>query len=109
MEGKHTPGPWTLALYDNGCFTVTGTMGDMHGAILCSRSDVPDRFVGEGSANAHLIAAAPELLEALKSLTNEARGFLSMADPEAHGQTNLRCLDRRIDEAEAAVAKAEGR
>jgi hypothetical protein len=59
--------------------------------------------------DANLIAAAPELLEALQSLANEAVGFLAMADPTAHGQTNLNCFQRRIDQARAAIAKAEGR
>jgi hypothetical protein len=65
--------------------------------------------IGTPVDHAHLIAAAPEMYEALTSLANEATGFLAMADPSAHGQTNLRCLQRRIDEACAAIAKAEGR
>jgi hypothetical protein len=91
VDTTHTPGPWTLALYDNGCFTVTGTMGDMHGAILCSRSDVPDRFVGEGNANAHLIAAAPDMKDALEFIAANS------GDPVMENV------------ARAAIAKAEGR
>jgi hypothetical protein len=100
VDTTHTPGPWTLALYDNGCFTVTGTMGDMHGAILCSRSDVPDRFVGEGNANAHLIAAAPDYHEAVADALTPNDGYNCeyVTIPRKAWQKIL-----------AAHAKAEGR
>jgi hypothetical protein len=86
----HTPGPW-----------------EKDDVWIQSKGDT----IAEvwDNSNAHLIAAAPDLLEALKSLANEATGFLAMADPTAHGQTNLKCLDRRIEAARAAIAKAEGR
>jgi len=51
--------------------------------------------------------AAPDLLEAAKALANEATAFLSMADKSIHGQTNIGCLQRRIDEVRAAIAKVE--
>ena len=46
-------------------------------------------------------------LQALIWLTNEATGFLSMADAEAHGQTNLNCFQRCIDAARVAIRNAE--
>ena len=42
--------------------------------------------------------------QALRSLANEAAGFLDMADIEAHGITNARCLHYRILEARIALA-----
>lgn len=45
-----------------------------------------------------------DLREAATKLVNEARGFLSMASPEVHGWTNIRCLETRIAELEAALA-----
>lgn len=41
--------------------------------------------------------------EALKNLANEAAGFLSMADPTNHGNTNMHVLAVRIDEAKALL------
>ena len=36
--------------------------------------------------------AALALYNALRSLTNEASGFIVMADRETHGNTNIACL-----------------
>ncbi len=44
---------------------------------------------------------------ALKSLANEAKGFLSMANPADHGNTNIAVLQHWIDNARAALAKLE--
>jgi hypothetical protein len=69
-------------------------------------------FPHAGYSNAHLIAAAPEMYEALKSLRNEVNGILALAREEFRpvvGNTNVRCLLNRVDEADAAIAKAEGR
>ena len=69
---KHTPGPWNMTA-DGGGFYVEG--GDLLVAsaqeVDPSASDAEDYFPGDTTeANARLIAAAPELLEALKALTN---------------------------------------
>jgi hypothetical protein len=72
---KHTPGPWTepriyrardneitrIAIYDS---NGTTTVHSINSACL-NRSTW-----NEALANAHLIAAAPELLEALQELSN---------------------------------------
>jgi|SRR6266571_6408483 len=50
-----------------------------------------------------------ELLLALRSLANEARGFVAFAEREAHGNTNIAVLRDRINHAETAIAKAENR
>jgi hypothetical protein len=85
MSG-HTKGPWKAEEFD--VVRATGPKEDRtiaFGALFGSES------ADEAKANARLIAAAPELLEALKYLL------------ELGGDD-----DRRIA-AEAAIAKAEGR
>jgi hypothetical protein len=57
--------------------------------------------------NAALRAELLDLVTALWKLANEATGFLSMANRESHGTTNMRVLQMRIDEARAVIAKAE--
>lgn len=57
----------------------------------------------EVSAHARLMAAAPEMLEALKALLAPYKGAFS-ADGHLHG-----CDLQTIDRAFAVVAKAEGR
>lgn len=63
MEKKWSKGQWKLSLFEDGAFTLwnRGTNKDM---VICQRNQVPDDMIDEGVANAHLIAAAPELYEA---------------------------------------------
>ena len=53
---------------------------------------------GSSEANARLIAAAPELLEALQKMLPELRGLSIVSDTAAE----------MLREAEAAIAKATG-
>lgn len=55
-HSKHTPGPWTIETYHNAFFRI---VRDRDSAELPSEC---------GPANAALIAAAPELLEALERI-----------------------------------------
>ena len=60
---KHTPGPWILHMGFDETYTISDTGGCEIGHIYCeSMGD------GEHEANARLIAAAPELLEAAKAV-----------------------------------------
>ena len=69
---KHTPGPWT-APEASGLITGYIWAHEPYGGIVAQVEDggqVPyDQE--QRKANAHLIAAAPELLEALKSLVED--------------------------------------
>ena len=70
-------------------------------------------------ANAHLIAAAPELLEALELATKELiadRDCLYDSISDADGNVvddadglELKELDRKIDQCQAAITKATGK
>jgi hypothetical protein len=89
----HTPGPWA---YD-GKFTVTIPTAD---GDLCFRS-TPE--------NAKLIAAAPELLEALQNLVYSAAGGADEAGCHLGITTRAKCLQcQRVDAARAAIQKAVG-
>lgn len=115
MSG-HTPGPWT-----NEDFTITADDGsvisDVHSIddFPCidqdNDADQLEKLNAELQANARLIAAAPDLLEALIKLTNESDGFMHLASAykEVFGVTNIEVLRRRIDEGRVAIAKAEGK
>jgi len=87
MDGKHTPGPWRIELYEN--FIVSGTISI---ATTCHN---PDRETTK--ANARLIAAAPDLLEALQVMLEHA-----YEEDWDMGQNGNYC----IDVATAAIAKA---
>jgi ketosteroid isomerase-like protein len=99
---KHTPGPWRneggiSATWEDGeevqvcaLFTTkwTYTEPDAHAKN--------DRMRRESEANARLIAAAPELLEALEAVMSGQIGGTPDLDAE------------RFQKARAAIAKARG-
>jgi hypothetical protein len=68
-ESKHTKGPWTF-IDHQGYNTIEG-QGEMI-ACIPTREDFRANFkTDEGQANRRLIAAAPEMLEALENLITE--------------------------------------
>jgi len=90
---KHTSGPWGITEDGDYIRQVNGGRRLYIAAVL----EVP--IEGETQANARLLAAAPELLEALKESLPQLRWA------NVHGS---RC-DELIAEVVAAIAKAEGR
>jgi hypothetical protein len=101
MSAQHTPGPWT-ADWNSGShgYTIAGD----HIAIGTAFSLLGKRYgTGEASANARLIAAAPELLAALGLLETASRRVAEGHEmPDAY-------LRKMCERARAAIAKAEGR
>ena len=81
---NHTPGPWTV-----GDDTQFMNQVEIWPAIGCAYGSGPEVI-----ANAHLIAAAPDLLEALQMVLD----YLNTGD--------MRPLDLR--KASAAITKARG-
>ena len=86
---KHTPGPWKLDDDD----AVIGITDD-GGNIVCLGPEGWEKSMARWEANARLIAAAPELLEALQSIVGE------LDEGEVWGSS--------ITKAKAAIAKATG-
>ena len=94
MSAAHTPGPWYL----NPRGWVVQSTGDIVTRLECSYNK---------EANARLIAAAPELLEALEGAEELAEGaikLLRQLDMET-GRIAAECVLR---DARAAIAKAKG-
>lgn len=88
MKTQHTPGPWTFNE------TIPRMVSSKEGYItrdIC-RMDASTMSALEQDANARLIAAAPDLLEALQYLM------------VAHGEQ----LDQAFQMAQEAIAKATG-
>lgn len=112
-EPKHTPGPWHAmnkfrpSYSDHGyrkVASLNGRKGDIHiYAEASNMYQVGSGYVwGDAESDARLLAAAPELLEAL-------RGMLQL-DEENHqrypGDEDV-CAEVRL--ARAAIAKATGK
>ena len=107
-NAKHTPGPWTKADRLNGpwwhissdhtiggnrCLSGKQAIACVHGESKKGSAAYAEMF----EANARLIAAAPELLDALKAMV------------EAHPVPSTACKERpAYEQAIAAIAKATG-
>ena len=108
MKAKHTPGPWELEEWE---FDY-GPTGDF--SIYQSRSKTPRMpiacvqlpFNGKRTeANARLIAAAPELLEALQAVLRSFPTDRDMRDAGwERAEIDLACRD--YEAARAAISKA---
>lgn len=90
----YTPGPWEYRqFYEN---------GELSGFTVSGIADIPE-ISDTAEANARLVAAAPELLEALEHFFEwHADNFETFAD-----ETNMQLLCL-ANEAEVAIRKAKG-
>lgn len=99
---KHTPGPWTSRPFGDS-FAVM--VSDKRVAYCYGAFADWDKETAE--ANAHLIAAAPELLEALKEMCEMHGGIHDEDCPE---DDTCGCYGKAFnDRINAVIAKAEGR
>lgn len=108
---EHTPGPWRW--YGTN-FLDAGTV-DEPTTILNIGFGYDGLFGGDppNEADALLIAAAPDLLEALQSLIGQYVAFVAQGEYELRTQRErtqfLAEHDARLNAAQAAIAKALGR
>lgn len=91
---KHTPGPWKVNADEYG--NVLGVRATNDATICQINWMIRKRGGLQAEANARLIAAAPEMLEALRLVMSDDRLMNAMKREQARA-----ILD--------AIAKAEGR
>ena len=113
MQTKHTPGPWRLT--ESGDAIVSADGGtlivetgqdywkNLEAAAAGASSDIAKRHLPQVRANARLIAAAPELLEALVAILETAD--LSFGE----GEQAAKVGNAVISQARAAIEKANGK
>ena len=81
METKHTPGPWTVTADGAGWYIECSP--ERGHSVAYIRAEIGDEDQDtsddEKESNARLIAAAPELLEALKLIANAENSALDLA------------------------------
>ena len=104
---SHTPGPWNMMDVGTSLY-ISGPLPDINGGMYVAHVSLafleaygpdPQAVRERREADARLIAAAPELLDALKGWA---------AACELHGADSQEFLDARY-RGYAAIAKAEGR
>jgi len=101
---KHTPGPWSARSEDSeGGYSIEPRDEPNSRVVICARPPWSGR-ADESRANARLIAAAPELLEALVWLTNTTCDVGKSGEPPTMNEHI-----EAIEAAKAAITKAEGR
>lgn len=104
MNTKHTPGPWIP--YTNGRGEILSIKG-MHGPVSVNVTNgcgISRLCTENGQANARLIAAAPDLLEALQTLSETAGRIAQGA--AVIDERGFNTLAHSISVALAAIAKA---
>ena len=115
---SHTPGPWTVLPEeaDKDYLRIRGTrlggrykVANVHmQRLLESHYVLRDRENAESWANARLIAAAPDLLEALQSVWLWAENQSDAQSKGGHETFDLMMLREQRDIARAAIARATG-
>ena len=96
MSAKHTPGPWSFGYgmtQEHGYVLGVGVNTKPDWTVVCAVSR-PGDVNAIDEANARLIAAAPDLLEALKAIADAA--------------DEKRVTAEHYEVARAAIAKAIG-
>lgn len=98
--GKHTPGPWTASGTQVCTWTkenyTTNVPFTYDPPLPAPSRQWTEKLVSEAKANAHLIAAAPDMLEALESALLELKRLDD--DGSAYDRMKIR----------NAIAKAKG-
>jgi hypothetical protein len=97
MGGKHSPGPWRWVYADGG--QIEGPLGrfvDANGEVVCDFGSDTQYYPTAGTepsdANARLIAAGPEMYEAIRVLLQE------VGNPSSTNARAARALLARVDE-----------
>lgn len=99
MSAQHTPGPWAYVRNPESTRWIIDS--EPAHAIACTAGFEPDN-----EANARLIAAAPELLEALEELAERAGAF--NVSGVYFDEPSMTAEVAALQKAYAAIAKARG-
>ena len=101
-KAQHTPGPWVVNTDDPPCYAISS---EDYGRIALLQYPLAEELqrVDQHKADARLIAAAPELLEALKACESCLRIYGNARPHPRHGEIDLAIFD-----AKAAIEKATG-
>lgn len=105
-EGKHTKGPWTVRYRFGRKTTVVGRQR----YPICDTGTAPHAETNQRreEANAHLIAAAPDLLQALEGLSRIVRSADVAMVLLSEASAAWSNVAEALKASEFAIAKARG-
>jgi len=103
MENKHTPGPWHPVYISGVCTSIGNTDGDGYYELIADmilpETDAEyEEQKANIEANAKLIAAAPEMLDALIAAKDAIDDLMDIADG----------YDKDLEKVLSAIKKATG-
>lgn len=98
-QATHTPGPWSINSWQQ---PTSDIRIGASGTSLAARVPLRDVSINEQLVNARLIAAAPEILGALKLLHEHCRAM------STEYRNGLGDTDAIYTQVNAAIAKATG-
>jgi hypothetical protein len=101
---KHTPGPWDLVHWDKKRpdeRTIVSNAIEDHVFSINMQSGLPDEYRERDLANLKLMAAAPELLEAIES-------YLEYQDKNQRFDPVIKIREIDVIKLKKAVNKARG-
>ena len=109
---EHTPGPWRGVEQDGGTWALL-SLSVHYGPILAGARFIDVNMgigsVAENEANARLIAAAPELLDALHDTLAHFESIIARIDDGAKiYPADRAALDARFRQARTVLAAAHG-
>jgi hypothetical protein len=107
-ETKHTPGPWIVRSHEP--WVIAKDHGDMKSVV---HLNYPIEQTPTQQANAHLVAAAPEMLKALEVVTDSIEAEIEARYPpeiKEHPAMMRRYEQdmEEVKEARAIISKARG-
>lgn len=104
---SHTPGPWLAHHSGEHSYVTASVPPRLHAntVIVCVGflDDFPGQYAGRdaNAANAHLIAAAPDLLRMCEAASKALRSY-------QYGNSAPALAEEIADTVDAAIAKAKG-
>jgi hypothetical protein len=106
MKRKFTAGPWAVNPF---VAQVDAFGSDGRPLAVCQLLwPTDERSEAETEANGHLIAAAPDLYDALKACVGLIEGAIASKRPDADDVELVPGGSYMLSDARAAIAKAEG-
>lgn len=100
---KHTPGPWSYWSGYNPWDKIEAQITAEGGDIVIASYN---HYIPEGEANAQLLAAAPELLEALDEAIEELEKYMNTHHPD--GRDGARDFLVKLTRFKWVAGKAKG-
>lgn len=106
-QTKYTPAPWHVGDTNK---NFDAMVYGKDGLMIANCTKVRGRSIEEEDANAQLIAAAPELLEALKKIVKCEINRMNDLETLSTKPKSLYTFSKaRVEKAQAAINKAEGK